>query len=303
MRSVSASSLALVLAVTVVLSAGAGASVTHAYFVDSVSATGSVTAAQTFGGDRPDGHAYNDANGNGRYDDGEETFTADDLVNFDDQNANLVIPDDVGQIRADTGNLQIQANSISGDVDLRAQNGQVKLETSGGDVALGGSEIWSNKKVQISSSDDVVLENADVDSQNNQVQVTANGLLDLDGADVDSNKKISLRGQRVTARNADIDSQNNHVILEATRNGGGELDATGATLSTGTGKIQLASNGDMTLDSATLDSQNGDATADLGGSSYTLSVDQTVIQDRDSMLVYDPDGIDVVGAPNGDVNP
>lgn len=83
------------------------------------------------------------------------------------------------------------------------------------------------------------------------------------------------------------------IALSATANGGGALDATGATLTVDRdwAGIWLASNGDVTLDSTTLATDRGAAEVDLGTAEATLSVNGTVVEDDDGTLPYAPSGV------------
>ena len=198
----------------------AGTATTQAAFVDAELGNGSVTAATSFGGNPPGPRAYNDANGNGRYDSGEQTFTADDLTDFDDSSANLVVPSDVNTVEDRNGGVSITANSLTAETDFRSRNGGVDIEATGGDVDLNGQTARSrNGDVSISASGDVDITDATLRSRNEDITVESSGT--------------------ITAERSSLRTRNGDVSLTSV----GSIDPTDATLRT--------RNGDLTADLGT----------------------------------------------------
>jgi hypothetical protein len=228
--------------------------------------------------------AFDDANGNGIYESGETTYSNGDLADgFNQPSENLVIPTDVGTVDNRNNGVTLTAKSITSSVDITSRNDAIELTATSGDITLTGRTV---------------------ESRNNVVDLTASGTLNVDDATIESrNNEVSLEAQQISARNAYIRSQNNDVTVSATRNGGGELDATGADLISESNNVDLLSVGDMRLDSATVDA-SGTATADLALGSATLYVDQAQIFDGDNTLTYAPNTITVTGSTNsGSVAP
>jgi len=259
-----------------------GSASTLALFVDSHQGSGSFTAANSFGGgggggsDPPGKKAYNDADGDGEWDSNEATYTEQDLYNFQDTNVDLVIPSDVGDVKAKNRQIDINANSITTEVGFDADNG-VSVTATGGDVTLNGNAVTA---------------------KNGGVKVTAAGTVSADRSKIRGpTGDVVIRGETVSLRQADVKSKNNDVIIAATEGTGGTLDATDSSIEASTGTVSLESVGDVYLDSAKVRSKNGGATADLGTTSATLHVDGAEIDDNNQILAYDPDGIAVDGSP------
>lgn len=257
----------------------AGGAATYAQFVDTETASGTVTAAQSFGGGgggQPGAtSAYNDANGNGQYDAGETNYTMAQLYSFDDPSADLVLPASVGTLKNKPG-ISITANSISADSDLSAKDGGVTLEATGGSVDIAGQTVTSrNGGVDVDAAGSVSASGAVVESRNVDVSLSADGALDVSGAT--------------------LWSRNAAVRLSA----GGPISAVDATLQSRHQNVQLDSGGAIDIRNAGLWSRNGQLTADLGSSGSTLSVGGAEITDRNGggTLTYTPSGVTVAGTP------
>ncbi|WP_129597561.1 type IV pilin N-terminal domain-containing protein [Methanohalophilus profundi] len=94
------------------------------------------------GGDPlPDGDvAYDDANGNGQYDNGETTYEEDDLISFSNTSVDLVI--ETEYINQEGTDINIEANSI-------------KL----------GANITTDKKIDLKSEEDLYIVGATIDAK------------------------------------------------------------------------------------------------------------------------------------------
>lgn len=374
--------LRVVLVVVMLVGAlgAAGPGTTIAYFSDSHDGTGSISADVGYstnpgngngGGNNDPGpngpKAYNDENNNGEYDNGEETINRNKIADFNDQSANLVIPSDVGSVNPNNQQVAITAASITSEVEIRSETGQVTLDARDGDVELAGTNVTGeNGKVDIRAPNGHVnVDDATITSDTGSVLIEAQSI-SAEGAAIDSNGKVDLvttrngggpldapgitvestgafvveaggdvtldessiepdanvqisapervdissstidaptgsidvNAQSIDASEAVLSSQNNDIALNADRNGGDTIAASGVQIDTATGDIQFISNGDVTLDDASISAQNRAITADLGTSTAVLSVGGSVIDDQDDTLSYDPDDIDVIGTPD-----
>jgi len=310
--------VAVLLVVWLVATAGAGAGVTYGLLSDDGTASGTIHIAAGSSGP-PDGQSFDDANGNGRYDAGETTYSAAQLADFDNESVNLVVPDSVDSIDQQNSDVRIRAGAITYGGSASAQNGDVSLTAVDGDVTLDGGTLDSqngavhvdapngelsltdgtvssqNSDVRLSAGDAVTIAGADIDAQNGNVQITTDAALDADGSDIEAkNSHVALTGRTVSARNADLSSRNDYVRLSATRNGGGPLDVTGASLASQNSDVTLESNGDVHANGSTMESTNGAVTADLGTATATLFLDGATVDDRDDAVSYRPTGVRVV---------
>jgi len=249
---------------------------TQAAFVDGELGDGSVTAAASFDRGPPGPRAYDDANGNGQWDQGEPTYTESDLYSFDDSSADLVVPSDVGTIN-NSGSIDVTAGSITAETNFQSDSGSVSLAATDGDAGLNDQEVLAA----------------------GTASVTATGTANVDGATlIGVFGDASVSGKSVSARNANVVSYFGTTTLSARERGGGPLDATGATLqSRYGGDIVLESSGDMVLETAELQAPYGEITADLRRGSSTLFVDGASITDSDDTLIYSPRGTSVDGTP------
>ncbi|MBV0903339.1 hypothetical protein [Haloarcula salina] len=313
--------LAVLLVVWLVATAGAGAGVTYGLLSDDGTASGTVQIAAGSSGP-PSGQSFDDANGNGQYDPGETTYSAAELVDFDDPAANLVVPESVDSIDQQNSDVRVRAGAITYGGSVSAQNGDVSLTAVDGDVTLDGGTLDSqngavdvdapnggisltggtvesqNSDVTLSAGDAVNVSGTDIDAQNGNVQITTDARLVADGSTIEAqNSHVTLAGRTVSARNADLFSRNNYVGLSATRNGGGSLDVTGASLASQNNDVTLESNGDILANESTMESTNGAVTADLGTATATLYLDGANVDDGDDAIAYGPTGVHVV--PSG----
>jgi len=275
----------VLVAILVVGALGAGVGTTFGEFTDTETTETNLGAAGAFEGDFPSSSAgYNDSNGNGRYDAGEQTYTKSEIRDFNEPSADLVIPKSVGDIDDDNEPISITAGSITSSVNLSSRNEGVHITATSGDANLGELTL---------------------SSRNNGVDITATGAVSIDNAKLSSrNNDISIRAKSISARNADLWSRNNEILLSARQNGGGPIDAAGARFETRNNRIILESSGDISLDSAQLYWKNKAPVANLGVSEAKLSVNRTILDESGGTLTYAPDDITVQGTPDkGAVSP
>lgn len=271
-----------VLFLGVAILAGAGGSATVAYMSDTAVSNNTIHTAESFNSGTQNQHPCIDQNGNGVCEQSEPTLDDSQLADFDDPTADVIIPAKA-KVSPQNSDVSVRANTVT--VDGTIDAGQsVSLEATGGDLDASGASIRA---------------------KNGGVTMRSAGHLDLDDATVDGDTgAVDIRAQSISAQRASITAKNDAVILSATRNGGGTLDARDASLD-GQSGITLGSDGDMNLNGTGLVSKNGGATADLTTSSATLSVQDTQIKDDDKDLVYSPSGVTVAGQPKnpGTVTP
>ncbi|WP_313691034.1 Ig-like domain-containing protein [Halorarum halobium] len=249
--------------------------------------------------------AYDDANGNGAYDEGELAYTASQLRSFQQPSVDLVVERD-----AEANGFDVTAGSITvepgatmtvesfGSTTLRAENGDVRLAGTVDGRNAGGSEVrLIGDGVDASGGTILAAGSVTVTGQT--------GAVALDAASIDTSggngRSVTVTADTdVSARNAAIVSTE-QLRIEAD---GGPLDANGASLDTSPGNqagVTLGSNGDMTLTDAELvGDEFSTFTADLTVASATLFVDGSEIKRGNGdgkELTYDPDGATVGGSP------
>jgi len=87
--------------------------------------------------------AFNDANGNGVYDSGEETYSPESIKNFNDDSVDLIIERD----SVENGNRRIVANSVTvrSGVTVESTNNALTIESRGGNIMAGGAILRAGK--------------------------------------------------------------------------------------------------------------------------------------------------------------
>lgn len=113
--------------------------------------------------DGGDGAAFDDPNGNGVYDPGEEVISKEELEDgFNDTSVDLVIYPKVGEVTSSGNNnpVDITANTITAGSDFRANGGTIQL-TATGDVRIDGATLTAkgNEGISITSNDGRIFAN------------------------------------------------------------------------------------------------------------------------------------------------
>lgn len=252
------------------LTAGA---TTYGLFSDAATGTGSIQAAESFDETPPGEEAWDDQDGDGFYDSGEPTYTEENLTEFDEPSANLIIPNDMGKIKAKNNNVSINAGSIQSEVRIESGTGHVTLTATHGNVTITDSLVKSKNKA---------------------VTIITNDTLNIYDTTLDAEDEINISAKEISAQRANIKSGSEYVTLSATDR---PLSLSSATVEAPTGYIQLRSDGDMEVDSATLKTKHGGMiTANLTTATGTLFVDSADIQDTDDTLIYEPN-VTLSGTP------
>jgi len=189
--------------------------------------------------------------------------------------------------------LEADAGSLSlADATVDSTNG--KIELKGRTIDAGGASVTTNTEIKLESEvGELDVSDATVDSTNGKIELKG-GSITADGASITTNTEIKLEAESgsISLTGSTVDSTNGKIEVKS----GGRLSASSAVFDTNR-EIKLTSSGDMTLDGTEISSTNGQATLALGRASATLSVDNAVLQDRDSTVAYSPSGVGVTGTP------
>ena len=140
----------------------------------------------------PDTVAYNDANGNGQYDDDETTYSKNDFDNTADSGPNgdfsgkdIVVERDIS-----VEQMSLQANSFtaSGVLLESTENKELSIKTSGsGPIDISGSTVSSEKEVSINGKS-VQAVNSDI-TAGGKFTLTSNREADLSGSNINTGNK------------------------------------------------------------------------------------------------------------------
>ncbi|WP_336021593.1 hypothetical protein [Halobellus salinisoli] len=209
--------------------------------------------------------AYVDANQNGEYDGGERTVSTDELAEFDDDSAHLVIAS--GGERIDFRNRE---------VDIEARS-----------IAVGETTLASNRAIAMAAGE-LSLHGSTVDTQNGEIGLEA-GTITADDSTITSNREISVSadGGPVTLGESRVESQNGEIVVE-----GGSVIAPRATFTSNLPIEIVGESGPLTLPDATIDSSNGEIelagrSIDATGIDISTNVAITVVSESGAIRVSD----------------
>ncbi|WP_152420800.1 DUF4097 family beta strand repeat-containing protein [Haloarcula japonica] len=268
-----------------VVTAGAGAGVTYGLLSDDATASGTIRI-DVGSSAPPNGDAYNDANGNGRYDEGETTYAADELASFYDPSANLVIPETVESIEQDQVGITAGSITYSGKVESES----VSLTAKSGDISVNGAEVESEGSVQLSAPNGgVSMTDGTVESES--VSVTAkDGDVSMDGTTVESEGSVQLSAPNngISIIGASVESESISVTAK-----GEDILADRATLNS-EGAVQLkAPNDGISIVNGLIESESVSLTAKGG----CITVDGTAVNAEGDIVLRAPnDPISMTGA-------
>ncbi|WP_144901293.1 translocation/assembly module TamB domain-containing protein [Halobellus captivus] len=235
--------------------------------------------------------AYADDNDNLEYDDGEETYSAGALVDFN-ENVNLVIPGPAGSGELEAESFDIRANKITSMIDLVADDGDVDLRANGNGpntITVNGTTISSEDGDVTFNAESISAVNTAFSADDGDISLIANGnghnMIDIDGATLSTEEgDITLNGESISAVGAELVAEDGDLDLKATGNSPNEIDVSDG-----------AQDGKLEADSITVE-------ITWGG---TLSVDGVEIDDDDNTIeiIGNSNGVAVVGTPeSGGVN-
>ncbi|MFD1570984.1 PKD domain-containing protein [Halorubrum laminariae] len=135
-----------------------------------------------------DGSAFNDPNGNGVYDPGEEVISKEDLEDgYNDPDVDLVIYPEVGEIRSTGDAVDITAKTITAGTDFTSTGDTVQL-TATGDIRIDGASLTArgNDGITIRSTDGRIFANeTTMNANNGDITLNSNGDISLISADLD----------------------------------------------------------------------------------------------------------------------
>jgi hypothetical protein len=210
-----------------------------------------------------------------------------------------------GAIRANDTDLYSKNNPITLSADdnvyiedsaVTAENSRVDVTSEFGSVFGDRSTFESkNNPVTVTADEGVHLNDSSVIAPNSVASVTAqNGAVFADGLTMESNNNPSeiTAGGDIRLADANVYAQNSRVAVDA----GGDLYANGTTFRAKNNPIELSAGASMRLAAGVLFADNGQARATV--STGPLYVEGLVVNDRDAILVYSPNGVRVVGSPS-----
>jgi hypothetical protein len=129
--------------------------------------------------------AFDDTNGNGVYDADVDT-AYEDIKNFDDISANLIIEKD----SVENGNRRITANSVTirSGITVESTNNDLTIESTGGNIMAAGAILRSGDELTLTTDED----NGDIDIQDatlsgDDIEASAgeDGIVFVDGARIE----------------------------------------------------------------------------------------------------------------------
>ncbi|WP_277554103.1 PKD domain-containing protein [Halobaculum limi] len=131
-----------------------------------------------------DGSAFDDANGNGVYDENETIVTKEELESgYNDPSTDLVIYPSVGEVRTNGAAVDITAKTITSGADFRA-NGDVITLTAEGDIDISGGILESNGNgdITVTSTNGNISAVGTTFDAGGGVVLESNGDINLDSA-------------------------------------------------------------------------------------------------------------------------
>ena len=138
--------------------------------------------------DNGDGAAFDDPNGNGVYDEGENVISEEELEDgFNDPTVDLVVYPSVGEVKSTGSAVDITANTITAGNDFRATGDTIQM-TAEGDINLDGATLESNGNDGIiitSRNGTISAVDSTMTSSSGPVAFNANGDIDLRSATLD----------------------------------------------------------------------------------------------------------------------
>ncbi|QCD67116.1 hypothetical protein GBQ70_10795 [Halomicrobium sp. ZPS1] len=132
-------------------------------------------------GDRP---AFDDADGDGEYDEGEQTYSIGDLEDFENRSVKLVIRN-AGTLDATGQPISVKANTIRIQNTTLESNRPITLDADGS-VDLSYATIESNKQIQVDAGGPLSANYAQFRSKNEGVALSAKSSIELQYATIDA---------------------------------------------------------------------------------------------------------------------
>ncbi|MFB6212153.1 MAG: hypothetical protein ABEI76_11515 [Halobacteriales archaeon] len=249
----------------------------------------------------PGGLAYADADDDLEYDPGETTYTASQLVDFD-EDVNLVIPADVNSGKLSAPKIEIKARKITAFIDLETTTGKLELKADADDgtVTVDDVELTAQRKLELEATT-ISAETAVLTSVTGKIELEAEeddgGPVTLSNSELTAENEVSVKGTTIGARNTTITSVTDKIELKAETDDGGPVVVDNATLTAPEAVLILGT--EVNARTAAVTADDGPielyATVDDGGpidvvdSEITAHEDLeligTTIDDRNAVLV------------------
>lgn len=249
----------------------------------------------------PNAVAYHDENTNGRYDEGEETYTVTDLDGLG-VDGSLIVSRDAVMEDGSLGGIEIDAERIvvEDGVELRTTGGGQDIElTSTGDILLTNAEIQSAAPITADASGQLNAQGTSIVTTGggSDTDLTSGELMNLNFADIQSVAPITIdAGGQFSAQGASI---------VATGGGSDVMIDSGASINMSDAEIEainieLDSNGFINLKRTSLAAASfGELSADLTGNADLFVEDAEFTSGGDpTNLIYGPGrSVNVIGEP------
>lgn len=248
---------------------GAGAA-TYGMFFDSETGTGVISAADSFGY-RGNG-ACIDTNDNWECDATDIPVPKGDIATFSNTSADLVVPESVGTVSASA--IDISANGLRTKIDMIAERG-ISVSTDENRLQVVDATVRGASVTLEADAGELLIGGSTVESTSGAVDLSASDELVGDQMTIDAAGSVTATAKRMAMAGAQVSSEHGEISLTSA----GELDVSGAALTTGGWQVRLrgetitanvGTGGATTIESA--GSIEIDATRGAGGAFSASSV-------------------------------
>ncbi|MEY7848335.1 hypothetical protein AB7C87_03930 [Natrarchaeobius sp. A-rgal3] len=237
--------------------------------------------------------AYDDESETGQYEDGEKSFTAEELESFDNGSVDLVVFRDA---TSSVDGFDISANSVTVEPGVTLDTGSgwhgiaVEADES---LTASGATFQADSPVTLESDGDIDVVDTGIstDSGGATIDVEAAGSLTATGSEIESSSPVTLESDDdvdLTDATISTDSGGATIDVEAA----GSLPAPGASIESSS-SVTLESDDDIDLSSAEI-------ATDDNGADITISADGDV-DVTDGEISTDGNGADITITAEGNV--
>ncbi|MWV39445.1 hypothetical protein [Natrialba sp. INN-245] len=240
-----------------------------------------------------DAVAYHDESGTGEYEEGEESFTAEELESFDRDSVDLVVFRDA---TTSIDGFDISANSVTVEPGVTLDTGEGWHDiTVEADESITASEsvFQADSPITVESGGDIDVVDTTIstDSGGATIDVDAGGSLTATGTNIESSDLLSLESEDdIDVTDAEITTSDGGEDIQV--DAGGSLTATGAGIETSS-PISLESEDDMDLSGAEI-------ATEANGADITISAGSD-IDITDGEITTEGNGADITISAEGDV--
>jgi hypothetical protein len=185
----------------------------------------------------PSAVAFDDADDDLQYDDGETTYTEPEVRELSDGSVRLVVPSESPTIDVPNRPIVISVRKITADAGFEAENRRISL-TATESIDVAGQTIDSTSGSITLDANRITAQGARFLAQNDPVSVIASGgPVDVIGATIDSTSgSVTVEGSSVTATDVSVAAQNDPVTVTATS---GAVDMVGGTIDSTSGSVTV----------------------------------------------------------------